>query len=130
MNLDFHEHSLEEAKEAICYSLEECKVIMDETLEINHGHKHGTAIRDYIRSDDFLNDIAQIGILLTSKNFTDDWRSIIQLKLPISNDFEKTRKVAIPKTNDYICHKCNQIMIPVEGLSWIKCPICGKYQKR
>ena len=65
MNLDLHEHSLEEAREAICYSLEECKVIRDTTLEIKHGYKHGTAIREYIRSDRFMNDIARLGFSIT-----------------------------------------------------------------
>ena len=130
MNLDLHEHSLEEAKEAICYSLEECKVVMDSTLEIVHGHKHGTAIRDYLRSDRFLDDITKIGLVMASKNFSDEWRSIFQLKMPIKIDSDKIPTTNISQTNDYICHKCNKIMVPVEGLNWIKCPNCGRFQKR
>ena len=56
MKIDLHNHSLEEAKEELCYSLEECRIQRDNVLEIIHGHKHGTSIRDYIRSDKFLND--------------------------------------------------------------------------
>ena len=126
MKLDLHKHRFEEAQEVICFSLEECKVARDNTLEIVHGYKHGTAIRDYIRSDNFLNDITKIGLVMTSKNFTDEWRSIFQFKLPIRNDSDKNMTSDISKTTDYICHKCNKIMVPVEGLNWIKCPKCGK----
>lgn len=81
MKIDLHNHSLEEAKEEICYSLEECRINMDITLEITHGYKHGTAIRDYIRSNRFLSDSAKLGHDIISKNFNDDWKTSFKIKL-------------------------------------------------
>jgi len=130
MKIDLHNHSLGEAKEEICYSLEECQIQMDSTLEIIHGHKHGTAIRDYIRSNRFLNDTAKLGHVITSENFNDDGKTTFQLKLTKIHKLEKNDSLTTTRTNDNICHKCNKLMIPVEGLNWIKCPICGKFQKR
>jgi hypothetical protein len=130
MKLDLHNFSLEDAKEEICYSLDECREKMEGTLEIVHGHKHGTAIRDYIRSDRFLNDIAKIGHKIASKNFTDAGASIFRLSLKSSKIIDKPQTSNIVKSKDKICHKCNKLMISVEGLNWIKCPTCGKFQKR
>lgn len=129
MKIDLHNHSLEEVKEAICYSLEECQIQMDSTLEIIHGHKHGTAIRDYIRSNRFLNDTAKLGHAINSKNFSDDGKTRFQIKLNKIQIIEKNGNLTTNRTDDCICHKCNKVMIPVEGLNWIKCPICGKFQK-
>jgi len=130
MKIDLHNHSLEETKEEICYSLEECQIQMDSTLEIIHGHKHGTAIRDYIRSNRFLNDTAKLGHVINSENFNDNGKTTFQLKLTKIHKLEKNDNLTTTRTNDYICHKCNKLMIPVEDLNWIKCPICGKFQKR
>ena len=130
MIINLHNHSLEEAKEELCYSLEECRIQADNTLEIIHGHKHGTSIRDYIRSDKFLNDTAKLGHFITSKNFTDDGMSIFQIKLAKIHKIQKDHSLSTTFTKDYVCHKCNKLMIPIEGLNWIKCPDCGKFQKR
>ncbi len=130
MKINLHNHSLEEAKEELCYSLEECRIQADNTLEIIHGHKHGTAIRDYLRSDKFLNDTAKLGHFITSKNFSDDGMSIFQIKLVKIHKIQKGHSLSTTFTTDYVCHKCNKLMIPIEGLNWIKCPDCGKFQKR
>ena len=130
MKIDLHKHSLEEAKEELCYSLEECRIQMDIILEIIHGHKHGTSIRDYVRSDKFLNDTAKLGHFITSKNFSDDGMSIFQIKLAKIHKLKKDISLSTTFTKDYVCHKCNKLMIPLEGLNWIKCPVCGKFQKR
>ena len=130
MKINLHNHSLEEAKEELCYSLEECRIQADNTLEIIHGHKHGAAIRDYIRSDKFLNDTAKLGHFITSKNFSDDGMSIFQIKLAKIHKIQKDQSLSTTFTKDYVCHKCNKLMIPIEGLNWIKCPDCGKFQKR
>lgn len=81
MKIDLHNHSLEEAIEKICYSLEECRIKMDSTLEITHGYKQGTAIRDYIRSNRFLSDTVKLGHDIISKNFNDDWKTSFKIKL-------------------------------------------------
>ena len=130
MKINLHNHSLEEAKEELCYSLEECRIQVDSTLEVIHGHKHGTAIRDYIRSDKFLSDTAKLGHFVTSKNFSDDGMSIFQIKLAEIHKLQKDHISSTTFTKDYVCHKCNKLMIPIEGLNWIKCPDCGKFQKR
>ncbi len=115
MKVDLHDHSLEEAKEKLCYSLEECHILRDSTLEIIHGYKHGTAIRQYVRSEKFLNDIGNLGNFFSSKNFNDKGKSIFQVKLPKINKYEKDSRSVSKLTKDYICHKCNKPMIPVEG---------------
>lgn len=130
MKIDLHNHSLEEAKEKLCYSLDECQVQLDSTLEIIHGHKHGTAIRDYIRSNRFLKNAAKLGHIITSKDFNDDGKTTFLIKITKTLTLEKNHTLPPTRTNDYRCHKCNKLMIPVEGLNWIKCPTCGKFQKR
>ena len=130
MKLDLHNFSLEEEKEELCLSFDECRENMDGRLEIVHGYKHGTAIRDYIRSDRFLNDIAKVGHAIISANFTDAGASIFQLRLPMSKTQDTNMSLTTSTSKDNVCHKCNKLMIPVEGLNWIKCPTCGKFQKR
>jgi len=130
MEINLHKHRLEDAKEKICYSLDECRDNMDGTLRIVHGHHHGTAIRDYIRSNRFLNDISKIGHSLTSTNFKDEGMSILHLKLPKRKKNYRSQIFDTIKSKDNTCHKCNKSMVPVKGLNWNKCPDCGKLQKR
>ncbi len=47
----------------------ECVEVGDKCLEITHGHKHGTRIKDYIRSIGFFKETAQNGYKIVSKNF-------------------------------------------------------------
>ena len=42
--------------------LEECKETGDSILEIIHGYKHNTIIRDYIRSTKFIEKMTQKGL--------------------------------------------------------------------
>ena len=79
MKVDLHNFSLEEAKEELCYFFDECKEKMESSIEIVHGSKHGTAIRDYVRSDRFLNDLAKIGHKISSKIFKDEGASIFHI---------------------------------------------------
>ena len=44
MILDVHNLSLEEAIEEILYKFDECKECRDVSLQIIHGHKHGTCL--------------------------------------------------------------------------------------
>ena len=52
MRLDVHKQFLKDAIEEILIKFDECAELGDNSLEIVHGHKHGTAIRDYIRDSD------------------------------------------------------------------------------
>ena len=130
MEINLHNHPLEDAKEAICYALEGCIAERDSSLIIIHGHKHGTAIRAYIRSDQLLKDVSKIGITISSKNFKDDGKSILYPVITKQKTSEKALTQGRVKTKDYFCHKCNEVMVQVTGLSWVKCPKCGKSQKR
>ena len=79
---------------------------MDNRLKVVHGYKRDTAIRDYVRSDRFLNYVAKIGHNIVSKNFTDAGASIFQINLPKIKLFDKSQKLDYHKSKDYVCHKC------------------------
>lgn len=76
MKLDVHDLFLKDAIDEILIKLDECEELGDKTLEVIHGYKHGTRIRNYIRSDGFLNDVARNGYIITGKNFSDKGVSI------------------------------------------------------
>ena len=90
MELDVHNHSLEEAIEAILYKFDECKECRDNSLKIIHGHKHGTAIKDYIRSSGFILEVAKMGNEVIEKNFSEDGRTIFRINLPLTSSKRKT----------------------------------------
>ena len=80
MKINLHNHSLEEAKERICYAMDECIEANDPTLEIVHGHKHGSVIRDYVRSERLSNDVSKIGHVVLSKKTSVKGSTILRLK--------------------------------------------------
>ncbi|MBA7641328.1 hypothetical protein ES703_49005 [subsurface metagenome] len=57
MKLNVHNLFLKDALDDIMVRFDECRDLRDNTLEIIHGYKHGTRIKDYIRSDGFLIDL-------------------------------------------------------------------------
>ena len=61
MILDVHKLSLNEAIDEILYKFDECKECGEDTLQIIHGYKHGTKIKDYIRSSGFESEMAKNG---------------------------------------------------------------------
>jgi len=71
MKLNVHNLFLKDALDEIMVKLDECRELGDTTLEIIHGYKHGTTIKDYISSDGFIKDVARNGHKITSKNFSD-----------------------------------------------------------
>ncbi len=119
------------------YKFDECKELGDNFLEIIHGHKHGTRIKNYIRSDGFFRDFIRNGHEIISKNYSDDGKTIFQLKskkipsntttIPKSHSTENTGE---NKILTIYCLKCDESMILLKELNWYKCPKCGKLKKR
>ena len=137
MELNLHGYLLEDAKLEILNTIEDCNELGDNILKIIHGHKHGTAIRDYVRSNRFLNDISKLKCEITSKDFSDEGVSVFHLNLSRATT-EKSKilsKAVIPehksetKKSLNMCHKCNKSMTLVKGINWYKCPKCGKLKK-
>ena len=133
MILDVHNHTLEEAVEEILYKFDECQECRDDSLQIIHGHKHGTVIKDYIRSSGFILKVAKIRIQIIEKNFSENGRTIFRIKLPLISSKRKLHpELASSKKNlsIEICHKCNEEMTLLKDFNWYKCPKCGKLKKR
>ena len=137
MKLDVHNLYLKDAIDEIIYIFDECKELGDNSLEIIHGHKHGAIIKNYIRSDGFFKDAIRNGHEIISKNFSDDGKTVFQIKLlKISSNNN-----GIPKSNSdgskekselktIYCLNCNNSMILLKESNWYKCPKCSKLIKR
>lgn len=137
MILDVHKLSLNEAIDEILYKFDECKDCGEDTLQIIHGHKHGTIIRDCIRSNGFISEMAKNGNEFVNKSFSQEGVSIFKLKLPTISSKRKPipKSNSIEKTDDTVhslelCFKCNENMILLKNLNWYKCPKCGKLKTR
>ena len=137
MKLDVHNLFLKDALDEIIVKLDECRELGDNTLEIIHGYKHGSTIKDYIRSDGFIKDVARNGHEITSKNFSDKGMTLFQLKLSrITLNLRQKLKSELfkntveKKVNPIFCIKCNIPMDLLKEFNWYKCSKCGKLIKR
>ena len=136
VKFDVHNLFLKDAIEEILIKFDECVELGDNSIEIVHGHKHGTVIRDHIRSNGFLKEAIRNGHEIVSKNFSDKGATIFQL----APSKKSLKKSLIPKSistgnaskNKILmdfCHKCKEIMIMLKEVNWHKCPKCGKLKK-
>ena len=89
MILDVHKLSLEEAIEEILYKFDECKEFRDDSLQIIHGHKHGTVIKDHVRSNGFILELAKTGNEIIERSFSQEGVTILKLKLPATSSKRK-----------------------------------------
>jgi len=137
MILNVHNLYLEEAIDEILYKFDECKECGDNILQIIHGHKHGTKIKDYIRSSGFLLEMTKNGNELIERGFSQEGVTIFKIKLPTTSS--KRKPLLKPSSNEKkeetilsleICYKCNETMILLKEFNWYKCPKCGKLKKR
>ena len=136
MILNVHNLYLKDAIDEILYKFDECKECGDDTLQIIHGHKHGTKIKDYIRSSGFLLEMVKNGNEVIEKSFSREGVTIFKLKLPTTSS--KRKPLLKPSSNEKkeetilsleICYKCNETMILLKDFNWYKCPKCGKLRK-
>ena len=134
MEINVHKLTVEEAIEAIMFKFEECVELGDNTLKIIHGHKHGTRIKDNVRSNSFVKEIARIGYKIVSKNYSDAGVSIFQFEL--SQKSLKTKPKASftgTKTENMvptkICVKCKEPLNLIKEFGWYKCPKCRKFKR-
>ena len=135
VRLNVHKLFLKDAIDEILIKFDECAELGDNTLEIVHGHKHGTAIRDYIRNEGFLKEVSRNGHEILSKNFSNKGATVFQLapskkepkrsQIPKQTSIEKVNRIQ----TDF-CHKCKEPMILLKEVNWYKCPRCGKLKKR
>ncbi|MEJ2280121.1 MAG: Smr/MutS family protein [Candidatus Lokiarchaeota archaeon] len=63
MEIDIHGLRLWEAIDEILYFLEECKANDIKEISIIHGYHHGNILKDYIRSEGFIIEIAKNGFI-------------------------------------------------------------------
>ncbi len=132
MELNVHKLTVEEAIEEIIFKFEECVEVGDSALKIIHGHKHGTRIRDRIRSNGFLKKTSRIGYKIVSKNYSDDGVTIYKfepsqksVKIKSKTSFKGIKTENRLSTN--ICIKCKVPLI--KESNWYKCPKCRKLKK-
>lgn len=137
MKLNVHDLFLKDALDEIMVKLDECRELGNNTLEIIHGYKHGTIIKDYIRSDGFITDVARNGHEFASKNFSDKGVSLFQLKpsrITLNSrqklKSESSRNTIENKVAPIFCIKCKEPMDLLKELNWYKCSKCGKLIKR
>ncbi len=136
VKIDVHGLFLKDAIEEILIKFDECIELGNYSIEIIHGHKHGTVIRNYIRSEGFIKDVIRRGHKIVSKNFSDKGATIFQLtavnksmkKNPIPKNVS-IRDLSENKVQTDICHKCNETMILLKDFNWFKCPECGNLKK-
>lgn len=133
MKLNVHKLFLDDAIEEIMIKFDECVDLGDNSLEIIHGHKHGTRIKDYIRSNGFLKEAARNGYEIVSKNFADGGVTIFQLesskKKSKINPIPKSYSIGIMSENKMptnFCLKCKETLILLKEFNGYKCPKCGK----
>jgi len=70
MRCDLHGCKLIEAKDELLLKLEECQMKGDHLLEVVHGHHGGTVLRDYVRSQKFLEEASRNGFHVKVKDFS------------------------------------------------------------
>ncbi len=124
MKIDVHNYSVEEAIDEILYKLEECRELEVIKIEIIHGYRHGTKIREYIRSYKFNKEISRKGYQITQKNQINQGSTILELKTQ--------KKIQNKRSPDFFlnyCHKCNKIMRPLNLPNTYICPNCGAFKK-
>jgi len=134
MEINVHKLTVEEAIEAIMFKFEECAEIEDNSLRIIHGHKHGTRIKDRIRSNGFLKEAARMGYNIISKNYSDAGVTVFQfesskkpLKIKQKAFFTKNKTESIIPTK--LCIKCNEPLNLIKESNWYKCTTCDKLIK-
>ena len=89
MILDVHNLYLKDAIDEILYKFDECKECGDDTLQVIHGHKHGTIIKDHIRSSGFILEMAIHGNEVIERSFSQEGVTILKLKLPATSSKRK-----------------------------------------
>ena len=121
MKINLHGFSLDDALDEILYKLEECREIGDFILEIIHGYKHGTKIKDHLRSDLFLKELSHRGYYLSLRNISNKGTTVFELKT-----FKKVQEKEL--LINY-CYKCNKTMRPLNLPNTYECPNCGAFKK-
>lgn len=122
MELNVHNHTLDDTFYEIIYNLNICKETNDFILKIIHGYKHGKRIREYICNPIFLGEVAQKGYNIRIINTKDPGITIFEI-IPI-NKLEKFKEPS------YFCNQCKKHVHPKRIANRIVCPLCGRFKTR
>lgn len=71
LEINVHGHELWGAIDEVLTALEECKINGYGVINIIHGYKHGQVLKNYLRSNKFLAEMAREGFRLKMKDISD-----------------------------------------------------------
>jgi Smr domain len=93
MKIDLHGKTKEEAMYLIFQELRRSWSTNDATIEIVHGHKHGTVLKNYIESSIFIQDCDDEGLYLN--RVTDNNPGSSKFKLIIEKSAEGNKSFTL-----------------------------------
>ncbi len=79
MKIDLHCMELIEAKEELALRIEEYQTLGVREIIIIHGYQHGQVLKNYIRSERFLEEMRKEGLKLKRNRFENPGETVFYL---------------------------------------------------
>ncbi|MBD3351020.1 MAG: hypothetical protein GF364_06000 [Candidatus Lokiarchaeota archaeon] len=79
MQIDLHGCQRGDAFIEICKALDECKIMMDDQLDIIHGYHQGQSLRSFVRSGRLIKMLRSNGYQVKKINISDPGKTSFSL---------------------------------------------------